>query len=114
MPILVEDFGPGSVVSAYRYDAPPSIRGEHRSCVISIQSAGANGCSARYRLKGYTRAVSDLCGGRHVRLYRGDDPQLEYERFSFVTEAEGERIVVFCSDVEHLVEPLGFAPARHP
>jgi hypothetical protein len=104
MPTLIKDFGPDSVVATYRYDDPPAIRGEHRSCVISIALEGGTGGNFRYRLKGYARAVSDLCGGRHVRLFRGDDPQLEYEQFSFVTEAAGKPIVVFCSEVEYLVE----------
>lgn len=109
MPTLIQDFGPDSVVSTYRYDDPPAIRGEHRSCVISIEHKGADGGNSTYRLKGYARAVSDLCEGRHVRLYRGDDPQLEYEQFSFVAEAEGRQIVVFCSEVEFLAE----SPGRH-
>ena len=104
MPTLIRDFGSESIVSTYRYDDRPAAMGEHRGCVVTIESRGANGGTFRYRLKGYARAVSDLCEGRHVRLYHGDDPQLEYEQFSLVIEANDKSLVVFCSEVEQLGE----------
>ena len=96
---LLKDFGPDSRLAEFRYDAAPASRDERRTCTIAIEP-DATAATLRYRIGGYAGAVSDLLGGRHVRLFRSDDPQTEFGRYVLRVDLEKGEIELAFADLD--------------
>ena len=102
MPILYKDYGPDSVLTTYCYEDKPSVVGERRACVITVMRAIHEKARCGLSIKGYSGAVSNLQGGQHVKIYQGDDPQIEFERFSIQARVAGKDVMLFCAELEEL------------
>ena len=96
--IMNYNFGNASTFVSYRYDEPPKIKSEFRSCVITVQRSKNRSDLVSFRIAGFNTAISDFVGGTNISICSSDDQNIEFERYKIRYFKGGFMKTVYCAD----------------
>ena len=92
------NFGNESTFVSYRYDEPPKVRSEFRTCVITVQRSKKKSDLVSFKIAGFNTAISDLVGGTNISIRSSDDQNIEFERYKIRYFKGGLMKTVYCAD----------------